>query len=272
MFVPSARPLSGKVVVVTGAAGMLGREHCLAIASAGGVPVLLDKNRSGLRAAEEQLESEGYPEARCIPCDVTDENQVMEAVSLVSQEFGSVHGLVCNAALNPRIEDGLHLFVGIEEMALDQWHQEISVGLTGTLLPAMRFGAKMSEAGEGSIVIVGSDFSVIAPRQNLYSNLLEDGRGRKPVGYSVVKHGQVGLMKYLATYWADRGVRTNMLSPGAIDSGIPSQVVGDLVAEIPMKRMAETSEFQGSLVFLLSYQSSFMTGHNLIIDGGRSCW
>ena len=154
------------------------------------------------------------------------------------------------------------------------WNGDIAVGLTGAYLCARVFGGEMARAGRGAILNIASDMAVIAPDQRLYREpgRADDQQPVKPVTYSVVKAGLLGLTRYLSTYWADQGVRCNALSPGGIYDGQPDDFVQRLANLIPMGRMADADEYNGAVVFLLSDASRYMTGQNLVIDGGRTAW
>jgi NAD(P)-dependent dehydrogenase (short-subunit alcohol dehydrogenase family) len=153
-----------------------------------------------------------------------------------------------------------------EDFPLEIWNADLSVGLTGALLCAQVFGSVMAAQGKGSIVNISSDFGIIAPDQRIYGGLI------KPVTYSVVKHGIIGFSKYIATYWAGKGVRSNVLCPGGVYNGQDEMFLSRLANLIPMGRMADKDEYKGIVLYLLSDASSFMTGSTVIVDGGRTCW
>ncbi len=267
--------LTGRVAVITGGAGLLGTRHAQAIASAGGVPVLVDLAVADPEAKAQQLASVFGVNASGISADITKPDQVRAMTEKVLAQFGGVDILVNNAANNPKVEPaGATPWSRLEAFPLDVWQADIAVGLTGALLCSRELGAHMARRGRGVIVNIASDLAVIAPDQRLYrrEGVPEDRQPVKPVSYSVVKAGLLGLTRYLATYWADRGVRANALSPGGVYNGQPDEFVARLSSLIPMGRMANLNEYQGALLFLCSDASSYMNGANLIIDGGRSCW
>jgi len=173
-------------------------------------------------------------------------------------------------------EDGRHPFAlsRLENYPLDAWQSDLAVGLTGAFLCSRVIGTEMARRGKGAIVNVASELGIVAPDQRIYadSSLPPDEQPVKPVSYSVVKSGLLGLNKYLSTYWARTGVRVNALSPGGVENGQPEDFIVRLTNLIPMGRMAHRDEYQGAIIFLCSDASSFMTGANVVVDGGRTVW
>jgi NAD(P)-dependent dehydrogenase (short-subunit alcohol dehydrogenase family) len=269
--------LSGRVALITGGAGLLGVRHAEAIAELGGIPILVDIDREGCDLAAARIRSEfGVP---CIGVctDITDPNQIVDLRARVLTEFGRVDILVNNAANNPAVgSEGLDSTHGsrLETFPLEIWNQDIEVGLTGAFLCAKTFGPVMAERGSGVILNIASDLALISPDQRLYRTpgLAEHAQPAKPVTYSVVKSGLVGLTRYLATYWADRGVRCNALSAGGVYAGQDDAFVERLSRLIPMGRMAGKDEYKAAVAFLVSDASSYMNGANLVVDGGRTVW
>jgi NAD(P)-dependent dehydrogenase (short-subunit alcohol dehydrogenase family) len=267
--------LTGRVAVITGGTGLLGRQHAQAVARAGGHPVLLDL--AAARPAE-RADEFGRAEdvsALGVAADITRPEQVEAALAAVLQRFGRVDILINNAANNPKVEATAGTaWSRLENFPLDIWQADLAVGLTGAFLCSRVFGTEMARRRRGVIVNVASDLGVIAPDQRLYrqEGLPEDQQPVKPVTYSVVKTGLIGLTRYLATYWADAGVRVNAISPGGVYNGQPDEFVARLRKLIPLGRMADVGAYQGAILFLCSDASSYMTGANLIVDGGRTCW
>jgi NAD(P)-dependent dehydrogenase (short-subunit alcohol dehydrogenase family) len=185
--------------------------------------------------------------------------------------------LINNAANNPKM-DGSNpdatRNTRLENFPLELWNLDLAVGLTGAFLCSRVLGNEMARQGKGVIVNVASDLGLIAPDQRIYrrAELADEEQPVKPVTYSVVKHGLIGLTRYLATYWADRGVRVNAISPGGVYTGQDDGFVQRLSNLIPLGRMAHTDEYKAAIVFLVSDASSYMTGANLVIDGGRTAW
>ena len=266
--------LSCKVAIITGGAGLLGIKHAEAIAEMGGVPILLDINEEGLKEAEEQLNLRGHQKILTIVCDITSLESIQEAHNKVLREFGRVDILINNAAMNPKVESREMNFSRLENYPLDHWLKELNVGLTGAFLCSRVFGTYMAQQKKGVIINIASDLGLIAPNQSLYhqDGLSEDKQPVKPVTYSVIKHGLIGLTRYLATYWAKDGVRCNALAPGGIYNDQNPEFLIRIQELIPMQRMANKDEYKSSIVFLASDASAYMNGSVLIVDGGRTCW
>jgi NAD(P)-dependent dehydrogenase (short-subunit alcohol dehydrogenase family) len=266
--------LTGRVVVITGASGLLGREHAEAIAEAGGTPILSDlRADSADNYARELSRKYGVP-AQALELDVTRAESVKAALASVLESHGRIDVLVNNAARNPKMEDGSINATRFENLSLDYWWKDIEVGLTGAFLCSQVFGSHMAAQGGGVILNIASDLGVIAPDQRIYRKpgLAPHEQPVKPVTYSVVKGGLVMFTKYLATYWAEANVRVNSLCPGGVFAGQPPDFVERLTNLVPMGRMAMKHEYKAAVVFLCSDASSYMTGSNLIVDGGRTCW
>ena len=267
--------LKGRVAIITGGGGMLGYQHAVTIADLGGIAVLLDINGQALESNKARLQDEVGVEPLCLTVDITDVDAVSAACSAVLAKHGRVDILINNAARNPKVEgnDGKE-FSRLENFPWEQWRLDLDVGLGGAFNCAKVFGPHMAAQGHGVIINIASDLGVIAPDQRLYQveGKAADEQPVKPVTYSVVKHGLIGLTKYLATYWCEQGVRCNALSPGGVYAGQNDVFLGKLTQLIPLGRMAKVDEYRGALAFLCSDASSYMNGANLIADGGRSTW
>lgn len=235
--------LTGKTAVITGGAGLLGKMHAEAIEEAGGTVYLTDIDGS------------------CSYMDVTNKSSIEKFANSLKR----VDILINNAGLNPKmITKGDNKF---EDLSLDRWNKSIQVNLTGAFLCSQIFIKKMlNNNTKGVIINIASDLGVIAPDQRIYEDDV------KPVDYCVAKHGIIGLTKYLATYYADKGIRVNSISPAGVFTNQPKKFVKKLTNLIPMGRMANKNEYKGAIIYCCSDESSYMTGHNLVIDGGRTCW
>ena len=266
--------LTGRVAIITGGAGLLGYHHGAILAAAGAHVVLLDLAHANPALRAEQLELAHGPACLGLAADITSEASLEEARDQILAQFGRIDILINNAANNPKVEDAKpgQPWSRLEHFPLAAWNADIAVGLTGAFLCARIFGAEMVKRNSGVILNVSSDLGVIAPDQRLYRNegLPEDQQPVKPVTYSVVKTALIGLTRYLATYWTAHNIRVNAISPGGVSNNQPEEFTAKLHQLIPMARMAHKDEYQGAVLFLCSDASSYMTGQNLIVDGGRS--
>ena len=268
--------LNNRVIVITGAVGLLGRMHAEAVAAFGGIPVLLDIKLSELNEFEAEINAKYNIESVSYVVDITDEDQVKKNAKDVVDKFGRIDGLVNNAANNPKMEDSNEKnFSRLENFPLELWSLDIAVGLTGAFLCAKHYGSIIAENKEGgSIVNISSDLGLIAPDQRLYrkENLSEVQQSVKPVTYSVVKTGLIGLTRYLATYWAEKNVRCNAICPGGVENRQSEAFINNVSSRIPMGRLAKPNEYQGTLIWILSDASSYLNGAIIAVDGGRSSW
>ncbi len=269
--------IKGKVVIITGGAGFLGKKHAEAVLDGGGVPVLIDISQESLERVRDELKN-GYPGSavEVYKADITD-RKAMEGVSEdICGKYSHIDGLINNAANNPKVEaDSKNMKnIRFEDFPINMWLDDISVGLTGALVCSQVFGSVMACQGKGVILNISSDLGIIAPDQRIYrkDGLKEEEQMVKPVTYSVIKHGILGLTKYLATYWAQNGVRANSLCPAGVFNNQNEEFLNRISGLIPMGRMADSDEYKGTILYLMSDASSYMTGAAVVVDGGRSCW
>lgn len=270
--------LTGKMVLVTGAAGLLGIEHAAALLESGAKAVLTDINEAALQSAKTVLAKDfDQRNIYCKVMDVTRPESIRAVAANLVSNGHRIDILVNNAAIDPKVKEnqGVLETSRLENFALEQWNIQIAVGLTGAFLCSQVFGSAMAKSGIGGVILnIASDLSVFSPDQRIYrkEGTPEDMQPVKPVTYSVIKTGLIGLTRYLATYWAEKGIRCNALSPGGVFNGQGDDFVKRLSNLIPLARMASREEYRAAVQFLCSDASSYMTGQNIVIDGGRSIW
>lgn len=270
--------LTGKTALITGGAGLLGIEHAAALLESGAAVVLTDICEDSLATAKESLLQNGDAgRIYTYVMDVSERNAIKQVAVALSENDVRIDVLVNNAAIDPKVsgDKGVLETSRLENFPVEQWDLQVSVGLTGAFLCSQVFGAAMVRDGKGGVILnIASDLSVFSPDQRLYrkEGLEEDMQPVKPVTYSVIKAGLIGLTRYLATYWADQGVRANALSPGGVFNGQGEEFVQRLTSLIPLGRMANRDEYRAAVQFLSSDASAYLNGQNIVMDGGRSVW
>lgn len=267
--------LEGRNALITGASGLLGKKHAQALCMSGANVVLTDININPLKELKKFLDNQNYQgKVLIFSMDVTSEDCIKSILSSLRDKGINVDILINNAAINPTsssIEKNVRT-TRLENFSLERWNQEIMVGLSGAFLCSKIFGSDMASRNKGVILNIASDLSVIAPNQNLYKqkDLPDHMQAVKPVTYSVIKTGMIGLTRYLSSYWADQGVRANALSPGGVYDNQDQEFIKRIESIIPMGRMANPDEYISAIQFLCSDASKYMNGQNIVIDGGRS--
>jgi NAD(P)-dependent dehydrogenase (short-subunit alcohol dehydrogenase family) len=267
---------TGRTALITGGAGLLGIEHAKAMLSIGADVIITDLSIDKLIKVREYLASSfSKSKIKTFVMDVSSEISVSKVSEDISDLGVRVDILINNAAINPganslqsAIKD-----TRLENFSLEQWNLEMSVGITGAFLCSKVFGSIMAADRLGGVILnIASDLSVIAPNQELYrrEGLADELQAVKPVTYSVIKTGLIGLTRYLSSYWAHKGIRCNALSPGGVYDGQSDEFVNRLNDLIPMGRMARYDEYVGAVQFLCSDASLYMNGQNIVMDGGRS--
>ncbi len=268
--------LENKVIIITGALGLLGKKHVEAIAENGGIPIILDIEEKKILSLTKNIQLKYNVQAMGLKVDITKEKEVVNGCKRIIKKFGKIYGLVNNAANNPKIENQKDKsFSRLENFPLNLWEKDISVGLTGAWLCSKHFGSVIAKnKNGGSIVNISSDLGLIGPDQSIYSKKgsTKNKNPVKPVTYSVVKSGIIGLTRYLATYWADKNVRCNAICPGGVENNQSKEFLNLVKKKIPMGRLAKSDEYQGTLLWMLSDASSYLNGAIVPVDGGRTAW
>jgi len=267
--------LSGQVAIVTGGAGLLGSEFSTTLAEAGAKVVIVDKDSSSSSILAESLRQRDL-EVISIETDITDRVSIQEMVFKTIETFGNPNILVNSAALDPKfdphqVKDSSFGSGSFEDYPIEAWNQALEVNLTGTFLCCQAVVKPMLEQSKGNIINMSSIYGVVAPDQRLYQR--EDQAPEyKPVYYSVTKSGILGLTRYLAAYYAGKNIRVNAISPGGVFNGHDEEFIKAYSTRAVIGRMAEKDEMNGALLFLASDASAYMTGANLIVDGGWTTW
>lgn len=268
--------LKNKVAIVTGACGLIGREHCRALLGAGATLAAVDLSQERLDTLVTELRAELGPDSTVvgIATDITDPASVELLRDRVIAELDTIDVLVNNAAINDMFESPAAAGEQskFEHYPLDLWRKSLDVNVTGTFLCAQILGTVMARQGHGSIINVASTYGVVAPDQSLYRR--PDGTQAffKTAAYPVTKGAVISFTRFLAAYWGASGVRVNTLSPGGVENGQEEYFIRNYSERTPLRRMAQPTDYRGALVFLASDASSYMTGANLIVDGGWTCW
>ena len=266
--------LNGKVALVTGAAGLLGKRFCKVLASAGAKISAMDWNREVLNQLDLDLKRINEPSnTLTFGGDVTNREDIVEIVEQTLNTFGRIDILVCCAAQDPKFDaqhaqEHLHNF---EDYPLDVWEKAIDVNLTGTFLSAQAVTKAMLAQGSGVMIFLSSIYGLVAPDQRLYKDEKETQK-YKPPYYSVTKSGILGLVRYLAAYYGEKNIRVNALSPGGVYNQHDESFVKSYASRTMLGRMANINDLDGALLFLASDASQYMTGANLVVDGGWTAW
>jgi NAD(P)-dependent dehydrogenase (short-subunit alcohol dehydrogenase family) len=266
--------LHDRVAVLTGGCGLLGREYAAALAEAGAHVVIADLAEEAALALASELTNNYGVKCTGVGTDVTDKESVGLMVNEAMTSFGRIDILVNNAARNPKFDpqNAVEHHNAFEDYPLELWNQSLAVDLTGAFLCAQAVTKPMLEQGKGVIVNISSTYGLVGPDQRLYERDDNEPATYKPVSYSVSKSGILGLTRYLATYWAGKNIRVNSLTPGGVFSGHDPGFSERYSQRTPIGRMARKNEYSAALLFLVSDASSYMTGANLIVDGGWTAW
>ena len=263
--------LSGKVVLVTGGAGLLGQVFCQAFADSGADVAVVDIDDQAAKSVATNIATKSGRKVCGIGCDITSPESVSKMVKTVVSELGRIDVLINNAASKGSSLD--EFFKPFEDYSLQTWREVMSVNIDGLFLVAQAVGKQMKLQGGGSIIQTSSIYGVVAPDQRIYEGSEYNGRPiNTPAVYSASKAAVLGLTSYLSTYWANSGIRVNSLTPGGISTGQNKTFDEKYSNRVPLRRMGQASELVGALIYLASDASSYVTGQNIIVDGGLSAW
>jgi len=258
--------LKNKTAIVTGACGLLGKQHCHALAEAGANVVVSDINEEACSAIAASL-GDGH---LGIGFDVTSPASIAQAKERIMQKYGSIDVLVNNAAINDMFENPL--LAGTQSMfenyPLEMWDRSWKVNVSGVFLCSQIFGSVMAQQGSGSIINIASTYGIVAPDQSIYKNEQGEQTFYKSPSYPVTKSAVIGFTKFLASYWGNKNVRVNTLSPGGVENSQDEFFKNNYANKTLLHRMAAPTDYKGAIVFLASNASAYMTGANLVVDGG----
>jgi NAD(P)-dependent dehydrogenase (short-subunit alcohol dehydrogenase family) len=270
----SADPLfsvAGRVAVVTGGLGQLGRQFSGALAARGAHVAILDRRQDPALVATRFGDLPGR--VISLEADITRRAELEAALAIIETQLGTPHILINNAALDsppnaPAAENG-----PFEHYPEESWDRVMEVNVKGVFLTCQVIGGRMAEAGRGSVINVSSIYGLVSPDQRIYSYRAASGAPfYKPVAYAASKSALLNLTRYLATYWAPRGVRVNTVTFAGVFNHQDEQFLAGYLPKVPLGRMAREDEYNGAIVFLASDASAYMTGANLVIDGGWTAW
>ena len=262
--------LKNKVAIVTGALGLIGKNHCIALAEAGANVVVcdLDEPKCKIFASSLQTNSIG------VGVDIIKKDSVENLRDKTLKEFGRVDILVNNAAINDMFENPLAAAEQskFENYPLDMWQKSLDVNVTGTFLCSQIIGTEMAKTGKGSIINVASTYGLVGPDQSIYKKPDGSQSFYKSPAYPATKGAIVNFTRFLAAYWGNKGIRINTLSPGGVENNQDEYFINNYSSKTPLGRMAYPTDYKGAIIFLASDASSYMTGANLVVDGGWTAW
>jgi NAD(P)-dependent dehydrogenase (short-subunit alcohol dehydrogenase family) len=270
MSIENLFSLKNKVAVVTGAAGLIGKHHCYALSEAGASIIVCDIDKNSC----EQLAGELKTKSIGIETDITKPDSVKKLKEKILDKFGKIDILINNAAINDMFENpsAASELSRFENYPLNMWQKSIDVNITGTFLCSQILGTEMAKAGKGSIINIASTYGIVAPDQSIYKKKDGSQSFYKSAAYPVTKGAVISFTKFLAAYWGNKGVRVNALSPGGVENNQDEYFIKNYSAKTILGRMAKPTDYKGAIIFLASDASEYMTGANLIVDGGWTAW
>ncbi len=266
--------LEGNAAIVTGALGLLGKQHCYALAGAGASVAVADVDEKACVEFADELNRDGLPTAIGVCVDITNSESVKTLRDTVLERFGHIDVLVNNAAINDKFEDPAAIceLTRFEKYPVELWQRSFEVNVTGTFLCSQILGTVMAQQRSGSIINIASTYGVVAPDQSLYRRADGSQSFYKTAAYPATKGAVLSFTRFLAAYWGSVGVRVNALSPGGVENAQEEFFVNRYADRTPLGRMAAPDDYRGALIFLASRASAYMTGANLVVDGGWTAW
>jgi len=266
--------LTGKIAIITGGAGLLADQHINAVLQNGGKVVLIDINKKKLQLKKNKLQKKFSKNKILIfEADITSEEEIRKIQKYLKFKNYNMNILINNAAIDYSLNSKVNKLtknIKLENFDIEIWKRDLNVGLLGSLICTKIFGSEMAKRKQGVIINVASDLSFISPDNRIYNNNSKKINFVKPVSYSVVKHGIIGLTRYTATYWANKNIRCNAIAPGGIINNQSKSFLKKISQLIPLGRLAYKNEYEASILYLISDASSYMNGAVLTIDGGRT--
>jgi NAD(P)-dependent dehydrogenase (short-subunit alcohol dehydrogenase family) len=262
--------LKNKVAIVTGALGLIGKNHCTALSEAGANVVVCDLDESKCKEFASTLSTKSIG----VGVDITNKSSVESLRDITLKEFGSIDILVNNAAINDMFENPQAAAEQsmFENYPLEMWQKSLDVNVTGTFLCSQIIGNEMAKTNKGSVINVASTYGLVGPDQSIYKKPDGSQSFYKSPAYPATKGAIVNFTRFLAAYWGNKGVRVNTLTPGGVENNQDEYFVNNYSAKTPLGRMALPTDYKGAIVFLASDASAYMTGANLIVDGGWTAW
>ena len=267
---PEIFSLKNKVAVVTGALGLIGKNHCKALCEAGANIVVCDLDESKCKKYASDLQEKSIG----IAADITNKESVIKLKNSILKEFNKIDVLVNNAAINDMFENpqAAEEQSKFENYPLELWQNSLNVNVTGMFLCSQILGSEMAKKGKGSIINIASTYGIVGPNQALYKKPDGSQPFYKSAAYPVTKGAVISFTKFLAVYWGNKGVRVNTLSPGGVENEQDVYFIKNYSRNTPLGRMAKPTDYKGALIFLASDASDYMTGANLVVDGGWTAW
>ncbi|HRN25145.1 MAG: SDR family oxidoreductase [Ignavibacteriaceae bacterium] len=262
--------LKNKIAIVTGALGLIGKNHCIALSEAGANVVVCDLDDIKCKDFAASLPTKSIE----VGVDITKKSSVENLRDKTLKEFGKIDILVNNAAINDMFENPQAAAEQsmFENYPLEMWQQSLNVNVTGTFLCSQIIGTEMSKSKKGSIINVASTYGIVGPDQSIYKKPDGTQSFYKSAAYPATKGAIISFTRFLAAYWGDKGVRVNTLSPGGVENNQDEYFINNYSTKTPLGRMAQPTDYKGAILFLASDASSYMTGANLIVDGGWTAW